>query len=100
MSRIGFLAEILEHPDDDTPRLIFADWLDDHGEPDRAELIRLQVESAALPEGDPRAVSREEQRRGPADTRAGPRHHSNLACQAHGLLSWRRARHPGLSPPS
>ncbi len=32
----SFLADILEHPDDDTPRLVFADWLDDHGEADRA----------------------------------------------------------------
>ena len=28
----GFLAAIRERPDDDTPRLIFADWLDDRGD--------------------------------------------------------------------
>jgi uncharacterized protein (TIGR02996 family) len=56
MSREGFLADIIEHPDDDAPRLIYADWLDDHGESDRAELIRLQIESARLPEGDPHAA--------------------------------------------
>jgi uncharacterized protein (TIGR02996 family) len=41
----AFLDDIREHPDDDTPRLILADWLDDHGdEADRArgEFIRLQ----------------------------------------------------------
>ena len=27
---------------DDLPRLIFADWLDEHGDADRAEFIRLQ----------------------------------------------------------
>jgi uncharacterized protein (TIGR02996 family) len=38
----AFLADILEHPDDDAPRLVYADWLDDHGEPDRAAFIRAQ----------------------------------------------------------
>jgi uncharacterized protein (TIGR02996 family) len=42
----AFFQDILEHPDDDTPRLIFADWLDDHGDPDRAEFIRLQCRLA------------------------------------------------------
>lgn len=26
----AFIAAILEHPDDDAPRLVFADWLDEH----------------------------------------------------------------------
>src|SRR5687767_8653404 len=42
----GFLADIIEHPEDDTPRLVFADWLEDQGEPaglDLAEFIRLQI---------------------------------------------------------
>ncbi len=41
----GFLDDIVEHPDDDTPRLIYADWLEDQGEPAsaaRAEFIRIQ----------------------------------------------------------
>src|SRR5205823_9469231 len=37
-----FLADIREHPDDDAPRLIYADWLDDHGDEARAEFIRVQ----------------------------------------------------------
>ena len=41
-----FLEDIVTHPDDDVPRLVFADWLDDHGEPERAEFIRLQVGAA------------------------------------------------------
>lgn len=44
----AFLEAILETPDDDAPRLIFADWLDDAGQPDRAEFIRLQIERARL----------------------------------------------------
>jgi uncharacterized protein (TIGR02996 family) len=38
----AFLADIREHPDDDTPRLIFADWLDDAGHEGRAAFIRAQ----------------------------------------------------------
>lgn len=38
----AFLAAIYEEPNDDTPRLVYADWLEDHGHPERAELIRLQ----------------------------------------------------------
>jgi uncharacterized protein (TIGR02996 family) len=30
-------------PDDDAPRLILADWYDEHGDPDRAALIRWMV---------------------------------------------------------
>jgi uncharacterized protein (TIGR02996 family) len=41
--RDAFLRAIRAHPDDDTPRLIFADWLDDRGDP-LGELIRLQIE--------------------------------------------------------
>jgi len=54
-SHEDFLAAVLEHPDDDAPRLIYADWLEEHGESERAEFIRLQVDAARLPEGDPRA---------------------------------------------
>jgi uncharacterized protein (TIGR02996 family) len=42
----AFLQDIIAHPDDDAPRLVFADWLDDHGDADRAELIRAQCELA------------------------------------------------------
>jgi uncharacterized protein (TIGR02996 family) len=48
----AFLQAILESPDDHTPRLVYADWLDKHGDPDRAEFIRLQVALAALPPDD------------------------------------------------
>ena len=40
----ALLAAIRQAPDDDAPRLVYADWLDEHGDPDRAEFIRLQVE--------------------------------------------------------
>jgi uncharacterized protein (TIGR02996 family) len=52
----GFLEAILAHPGDDTPRLIFADWLEEQGDSDRAEFIRVQVHRASLPEWDARQV--------------------------------------------
>lgn len=42
-----FLAAILESPDDDMPRLIYADWLEEQGESEHAEFIRNQIELAA-----------------------------------------------------
>jgi uncharacterized protein (TIGR02996 family) len=42
----AFLADIVEHPDDDAPRLVYADWLEDNGDPQRAEFIRTQCELA------------------------------------------------------
>jgi uncharacterized protein (TIGR02996 family) len=38
----GLLHDIIANPDDDTPRLVCADWLDDHGRRERARLVRLQ----------------------------------------------------------
>lgn len=46
--REALLAAIGASPEEDTPRLMFADWLDEHGEPERAEFIRLQCELARL----------------------------------------------------
>lgn len=40
----ALLAAISEHPEEDTPRLVYADWLDEHDLPVRAEFIRLQCE--------------------------------------------------------
>ena len=54
MTDADFLEAILAQPEEDTPRLMYADWLEEKGEGDRAEFIRLQIESARLPEGDPR----------------------------------------------
>jgi uncharacterized protein (TIGR02996 family) len=44
---IAFLQAIKEQPDDDTPRLILADWLEERGDP-RGEVLRLQVTLARL----------------------------------------------------
>jgi uncharacterized protein (TIGR02996 family) len=50
----AFLHDILENPDDDAPRLIYADWLDERGNEARAEFIRLQCELVRLDRYDPR----------------------------------------------
>jgi len=50
----ALLNDILAHPDDDGPRLVYADWLEEHREADRARLIRLQCELAPLPVYHPR----------------------------------------------
>ena len=48
-TREGLMAAILAAPDDDLPRLVFADWLEENGEAERAEFIRVQCELAKLP---------------------------------------------------
>ena len=47
----GLLNDIRANPGDDTLRLVYADWLDDHGDPARAEFIRAGCELAGLGEG-------------------------------------------------
>jgi len=39
----AFIAAVLADPEDDAPRLIYADWLDEHGQSAYAEFIRVQV---------------------------------------------------------
>jgi uncharacterized protein (TIGR02996 family) len=39
----GLLAAVIKNPDDDLPRLIAADWLEEHGEQIEAQLIRSQL---------------------------------------------------------
>ncbi len=43
-----FLRAIREAPEDDTPRLVYADWLDEHDQPERAEFIRAQIQATRL----------------------------------------------------
>ena len=48
----AFLQTILEQPEAETPRLVYADWLEEQGEP-LAELIRVQCQALKLRENDP-----------------------------------------------
>jgi uncharacterized protein (TIGR02996 family) len=49
--RDALLRAVCENPDDDTPRLVYADWLQENGDEARAEFIRLQVAIAAMSDG-------------------------------------------------
>jgi uncharacterized protein (TIGR02996 family) len=60
----SLLAVILANPDDDTPRLVYADWLQEHGDEDRAEFIRFQCGHAGHDEAaEERAFDLEERYR-------------------------------------
>jgi uncharacterized protein (TIGR02996 family) len=39
----ALLEAVRAAPDDDLPRLVYADWLDERGEHERAEFIRIQI---------------------------------------------------------
>jgi uncharacterized protein (TIGR02996 family) len=45
----GFLQDIIGHPAEDAPRLIYADWLEEHGQAERGEFIRVQCALVAPP---------------------------------------------------
>jgi uncharacterized protein (TIGR02996 family) len=53
----AFIRTIAASPDDDAPRLVYADYLDETGDPAkaaRAEFIRVQIEKARLVPDTPR----------------------------------------------
>ena len=52
----ALLAAICNEPDEDTPRLALADWLDENDEPEQAAFIRAQIELARTPPWEPFAV--------------------------------------------
>lgn len=47
MEQEALLKAIAAAPDDDLPRLVYADWLDEHDNPARAEFIRTQISLAS-----------------------------------------------------
>src|SRR5262245_37493064 len=51
--RRALMAACIANPEEDTPRLALADWLQEHGDEHdcaRAEFIRLQIRAESLPE--------------------------------------------------
>jgi uncharacterized protein (TIGR02996 family) len=44
----ALIAGIVATPDDDLPRLVYADWLDENGQSERARFIRVQCEIEKL----------------------------------------------------
>ena len=59
MDESALLQSVIDDPDADAPRLVFADFLDDRagpGDADRAEFIRVSIEAEPLLDASPRAV--------------------------------------------
>jgi uncharacterized protein (TIGR02996 family) len=88
----ALLRAIIDNPADEVARLVFADWLDEHGEADRAEFIRVQVEAARAPCGHDRAEALRRQGGG-AECRT-----CALRRREHDLLSEANAFLWGLGP--
>src|SRR5262245_52388385 len=82
MSERAFLDAIVAEPDEDAHRLVFADWLDEHGQSERAEFIQAQCELAKLPQDDAR----------PARLHDGDPRRTDLEVRERRLLAaqWRR----------
>jgi uncharacterized protein (TIGR02996 family) len=51
----ALLRAVCENPADDTPRLVYADWLQENGQPERAEYIRFECEFPDWTLSHPRA---------------------------------------------
>jgi uncharacterized protein (TIGR02996 family) len=49
----ALLREVVANPHDPTIRLVYADWLEEQGDP-RAEFLRLEAELTTMPEDDSR----------------------------------------------
>lgn len=50
--RESLLAAVYERREDDAPRLVYADWLTDHGDP-RGEFVQIQCRLARMSDDDP-----------------------------------------------
>jgi uncharacterized protein (TIGR02996 family) len=50
--RLGMIHAIHEQPDDDLPRFAYADWLEERGDAERAEFIRVELQLTCLPRED------------------------------------------------
>jgi uncharacterized protein (TIGR02996 family) len=53
MEQADFIRAILAEPEDDAPRLVFADWLEERGEGDRAAWIRASCRRAKVRSNEP-----------------------------------------------
>jgi uncharacterized protein (TIGR02996 family) len=52
----ALLRAIGEHPEEDTPRLMYADWLEENGQPERADFVRNQIALGRIDLNDPARV--------------------------------------------
>src|SRR5437763_15011358 len=89
MSTAAFLSAIREQPDDDGPRLVYADWLDDRGDP-RGEFIRVQCDLAKFDPADERRPALASR----ADDLLADHEAEWLVCSPEPPNDWRFARGP------
>src|SRR3982750_1484334 len=54
--REALYRAVLDNPDDDTLRLVYADALEESGDPRRATFVRTHVELSRIPEYDPASI--------------------------------------------
>jgi uncharacterized protein (TIGR02996 family) len=92
----AFLRCICERPAEDGPRLVYADWLEEQGDGDRAEFIRVQVELAGSFACDyfPDSELLSCRKRGNSDKPTGPR--TDLTCDSCNRVESLRARSTAL----
>ena len=62
MNHEAFVNALRADPADEATRLVYADWLEDHGQGERAEFIRLEMRLLALPDDHPRRPVMKERR--------------------------------------
>ena len=74
--RDALYRAILAHPDDDTPRLVYADWLEENGRAEEAEFIRVECRLEAGHPDDPDHVELLRSAGGIAAVARGARHRS------------------------
>jgi uncharacterized protein (TIGR02996 family) len=80
----AFLQAIREGPDDDGPRLVYADWLDEQGDP-RGEFIRVQCRLERVAPDDPEAAALRQRE---AELLEQHRVEWEAVCRDLGLISW------------
>jgi len=60
--RMAMLQSVLANPDEDIPRLVYADWLEEFGndaDVARAHFIRIEIEAEGLPANSPERIEAE-----------------------------------------
>jgi uncharacterized protein (TIGR02996 family) len=77
----ALLRAVYADPHDDAPRLVYADWLDETGQRERAEFIRVQIALTNVADDDPRRPALEKRER--------------QLLKAHGK-GWKASDHPWL----
>ncbi len=88
----AFLADIIAHPEDDSLRLIYSDYLSEQGEEERAEFIRVQIELARVPPFVIAKVRRLEEEEAEYQTLSEAYHPEDIRVQE---LLRRAERYPG-----